>query len=225
MTSSASTPSFTLVVLLSGKGSNFQAILEYIREHSLNISIATVISNKADAKGLVIAQENNIDALFIDPKQYPNKTNFDLALQKEINKANPDLIVLAGFMRILSNDFVEHFSPRLINIHPSLLPKFKGLHTHQRALDDHESEHGCSVHYVSAELDGGPVIAQVSFRITEHDNLDSLQTKVQQLEHKLYPLVIQWISEKRVSLNNNQLNIEPEINKHELPCLIKLENF
>lgn len=214
-----SSSEFSIIVLLSGKGSNLQAILEHIEKHKLNIRISAVISNKVDALGLVIAQNNNIQNIFIDPAQYIDRTDFDAALLRKIESYQSDLIVLAGYMRILSDSFVEHFVHKLINIHPSLLPKFKGMHTHRRVLESKEKLHGCSVHFVNPELDSGPVIAQAKCTVDEQDTEKSLKEKVHQLEHQLYPLVIEWIANKRISLENRTLKIQPKIQTHELPSL------
>jgi len=213
------TTAFTLVVLISGQGSNLKAIFEYITEHKLAITIRAVISNKASAKGLNIAQQFKSDAVFLDPSDYDNTEKYDQGLKQVIDQFNPDLIVLAGFMRILSEDFVTSYSGRMINIHPSLLPKHKGLNTHQKALDKKDAQHGCSIHYVSPELDGGPVITQASFPIDKTDNLDDLKAKTQHLEHRLLPLVILWISQKRIQLVNEELTIDPVILRHEIPIL------
>lgn len=196
---------FSIIVLLSGKGSNLKAIIDAIQKQSLNIKIKAVISDRNQALGLKIAEDHQIPAIYLNPKLFENRQAFDQALQKQIDQIVCELIVLAGFMRILSDDFVKHFEGKLINIHPSLLPKFKGLNTHQRAIEAQEKVHGCSVHYVSAELDGGPVIAQRQFNVSLDDNAHSLQEKVHTLEHQLYPQVIQWIAEQSVSLNNGKI--------------------
>ncbi len=210
---------FSLIVLLSGKGSNLQAILNAIRDNKLRARVSLVISDREQAQGLVIAKAACLPCLVIKAADYPDRGCFDQALIREIENYPVDLVVLAGFMRILSANFVNHFSGKLINIHPSLLPAYKGLHTHQRVLDAHEKNHGCSVHFVSAELDGGPVIAQAHYTISNKDNEESLKNKVQQLEHQLYPKVIQWIIDKRVTLLDDNLIIEPAIKMHELPVL------
>lgn len=212
----ATIEAFSLVVLLSGKGSNLQAILNAIREQKLHAKVSLVVSDQAQAQGLMIAKNAGIATVLLSKNDYPERENFDRALIREIEKHTHDLVVLAGFMRILSNTFVQHFAGKLINIHPSLLPAFKGLHTHRRVLDAQQKIHGCSVHYVSAELDGGPVIAQAHCKVSQQDNEQSLNNKVQSLEHQLYPKVIQWIIEKRVCLQDDKLIIEPPIQEHEL---------
>jgi phosphoribosylglycinamide formyltransferase-1 len=203
---------FKIIVLLSGKGSNLKAIIEAIEQRKLSVVIQGVISDKRDAIGLNIAKDYRIPAFFLDPKAFATRQDFDLALKNKIDSLGCELVVLAGFMRILSEDFVKHFSGKLINIHPSLLPKLKGLNTHQRALSDGETIHGCSVHYVSAELDGGPVIAQRQFNIENDDDEKTLQNKVHTLEHQLYPQVIQWIAENKVGLVNGQLKFDKFLN-------------
>ena len=215
----ANIEAFSLVVLLSGKGSNLQAILNAIGDQRLCAKVSLVLSDQAQAQGLKIAKDAGITTALLNKSDYPDRESFDSALIQEIEKHPHDLIVLAGFMRILSNTFVQHFAGKLINIHPSLLPAFKGLHTHRRVLDAQQKIHGCSVHYVSAELDGGPVIAQAHCKVSQQDNEQSLNNKVQSLEHQLYPKVIQWIVEKRVCLQDDKLIIEPAIQKHELSRL------
>ena len=181
---------FSIVVLLSGKGSNFQAILKHIEKRKLNIRISAVISNKAEAQGLKAAQNNGIEPIFLDPSQYTDRTNFDTALLAKIEYYQPDLIVLAGYMRILSSHFVEHFEHKLINIHPSLLPKYKGLKTHQRALNAGDSHGGCSVHIVTSELDDGPILGQKAVAILPNDTSKDLSARVLIEEHHLYQKVL-----------------------------------
>jgi len=206
---------FSLVVLLSGKGSNLQAILNAIENGQLHAKVSLVISDQAHAQGLLIAQNGGIPTVTLNKSDYQDRQSFDCALVNEIEKHAVDLVVLAGFMRILGKTFVEHFSGKLINIHPSLLPAYKGLHTHRRVLDAREKIHGCSVHYVSAELDGGPVIAQARCEIGKQDTEQTLKEKVQGLEHQLYPKVIQWIVEKRVCLQGGNLIIETVLQEHD----------
>lgn len=201
MNTAPSSSTFFIVVLLSGKGSNLQAILNYIQQQQLNIKISAVICDRSEALGLEIAKQHGVATFYINPKDFATRQAFDLALQNQISSLPCDLIVLAGFMRILSADFVNYFAGKLINIHPSLLPKFKGLNTHQRVLDANEKTHGCTVHYVSAELDNGPIIAQSQFNVQPSDDATTLQKKVHALEHKLYPQVIQSIAEKKSQEN------------------------
>lgn len=180
-----------LVILISGRGSNMRSILDAAKAGSLDVDISAVISNRPDAAGLAFAAEEGIATAVIDHKQFDSREQFDETLAAKIDDYQPDFVILAGFMRILTEGFVNHFAGRLINIHPSLLPKFKGLHTHQRAIDAGEAEHGASVHFVTAELDDGPVILQASVPVLADDNADTLAARVLEQEHLLYPAAIQ----------------------------------
>jgi len=180
----------SIVILISGRGSNMKSIVEAIKSGDLDTKVAAVISNRPDAAGLEYAQQQAIPTKVIDHKQFATRELFDQAMAKEIEKYHPDLVVLAGFMRILTKEFVEHFAGRLLNIHPALLPKFKGLNTHQRAIDAGEKEHGASVHIVTTELDDGPVIMQAHVPVLESDTAESLAARVLEQEHKLYPAAI-----------------------------------
>ncbi len=191
-------PPLDLVVLISGKGSNLQAIIDRIEAGDLNGRIRAVISNRPDAYGLERARRHGIEAIALDHRAFPDRESFDRRLQQEIDRHAPDLIVLAGYMRILSPDLIEHFRGRMINIHPSLLPRYPGLHTHQRALDAGDREHGISIHVVTPELDAGPVLLQGRFPIEPQDDAESLQQKAHRLEHRLYPRLLQWIAEGRL---------------------------
>jgi len=179
-----------LVILISGRGSNMRSIIEAAEQGELDISIAAVISNRPDAAGLDYAKQAGIETAVIDHKQFDSREAFDQQLAAKIDNYNPAFVILAGFMRILTAEFVEHFAGKLINIHPSLLPKFKGLHTHQRAIEAGESEHGASVHFVTAELDDGPVILQAKVPVLDTDNADTLAARVLEQEHLLYPAAI-----------------------------------
>jgi len=201
----------SLVVLISGSGSNLQAIIDAIENKQLDAEIVAVISNRPDAYGLTRARQHGINAISLDHKQFDSRDKFDQQLQQEIDLLQPDIIVLAGYMRILSSKFIEHFFPRILNIHPSLLPKYQGLHTHQRALDSKDSEHGVSIHIVTPELDAGPVIIQGRFPIVANDDSNSLQQKAHKLEHQMYPLVLQWISQQRLKLTSNSVLFDHEI--------------
>lgn len=202
-----------IVALISGNGSNLQAIIDAIAERGLNAKICAVISNKEDAYGLQRASKAEIPAVWIDHKKYSSREQFDQALIEAIDPYKPDLIVLAGFMRILTEPFVCHYQGRLINIHPSLLPRFRGLNTHQRAIEAGDSEHGASIHFVTPELDGGPVIVQARLTIEANDNAETLAQKVQKLEHEIYPEVVEWFSENRIRLNQNRVYLD----ENELP--------
>lgn len=201
-----------IVVLISGNGSNLQAIIDSLQEHK-NAIIAAVISNKAEAYGIERAKQAGISTHTIDHRHYESRQDFDEALISLIDPCQPDLIVLAGFMRILTERFVNHYLGRLINIHPSLLPKYPGLNTHQRVLDAQETEHGCSVHFVTPELDGGPVIIQGVIPIASEPKMDKflLEEKVHELEHKVYPIAVKWFVEKRLTLINNTVVLDEQI--------------
>src|SRR5690554_3085301 len=196
-----------IVVLISGSGSNLQAIIDDLAEHP-TAKIRAVVSNRADAYGLVRSQQAGIAQHILNHKVFADRLAFDQALIQVIDQYQPDLVVLAGFMRILTPEFTQHYQQRLMNIHPSLLPKYKGLDTHQRALEAGDTEHGCSVHFVTEHLDGGPVIIQASIAIEADDNADSLAQKIHQLEHQIYPLAVQWFAEGRLQLANNTVVLD-----------------
>lgn len=196
------TTTLSLVVLISGSGSNLQAIIDAIESGQLKAEISAVISNRPDAFGLTRAKKHNIPTISLDHTQFASRELFDSKLQAEIESLQPDIIVLAGYMRILSTPFINAFSPKILNIHPSLLPKYQGLHTHQRALENNDSQHGVSIHIVTPELDSGPVILQGKFNIEKGDTASSLQQKAHQLEHQMYPLILQWLHEKRLQLSS-----------------------
>lgn len=186
-----------IVILISGRGSNMKSIVDAVNDGTLNVNVAAIISNRPDAAGLDFAEQQGIHNTVIDHKLYDSREQFDQKLASEIDRFSPDLLVLAGFMRILTAEFVEHFSGRLINIHPSLLPKFKGLNTHQRAIDAGDKEHGASVHIVTPELDDGPVILQARVPVLANDDASTLAKRVLEQEHKLYPDAIKkLLSEK-----------------------------
>jgi len=187
------------VVLISGSGSNLQALIDSQGEDN-PLRIRAVISNRADAYGLTRAQNAGIATQVLDHKAFADREAFDCALIEAIDGFRPDLVVLAGFMRILTPAFVRHYSGRLLNIHPSLLPKHKGLNTHQRALDAQESEHGCSVHFVSEELDGGPLIIQAVVPVEPSDTAETLALRVHMQEHRIYPTAVRWFAEGRLRL-------------------------
>lgn len=189
-----------VVVLISGSGSNLQALIDSIAHDGNPARIAAVISNRADAYGLERAKQAGISTAVLDHKQFDGREAFDAALVEAIDAFNPQLVVLAGFMRILTPGFVRHYAGRLLNIHPSLLPKYKGLHTHQRALDAGDSEHGCSVHFVSEELDGGPLVVQAVVPVQSDDSPTSLAQRVHEQEHVIYPLAVRWFAEGRLQL-------------------------
>lgn len=181
-----------IVVLVSGQGSNLQALIDACRQGGLHASIAAVFSNKAGAYGLERARDAGIPARSLDARDFADRAAFDAALAEQIDAFAPDLIVLAGYMRILSAEFVRHYAGRMLNIHPSLLPKYPGLHTHRLALANGDAEHGTSVHFVTEELDGGPVILQARVPVFDGDSEEDLQARIQVQEHQIYPLVAQW---------------------------------
>ena len=189
-----------VVVLISGSGSNLQALIDSIAHDGNPARIAAVICNRADAYGLQRAKQAGIATELLDHKQFDGREAFDTALIQAIDAHQPDLVVLAGFMRILTPGFVQHYAGRLLNIHPSLLPKHKGLHTHQRALEAGDSEHGCSVHFVTEELDGGPLVVQAVLPVMADDTAESLARRVHQQEHQIYPLAVRWFAEGRLRL-------------------------
>ena len=201
---SSSPPPFNVVVLISGRGSNLQSIIDKTRDGELNINLCAVISNIPGAAGLERAGRAGIPTAVIDHRQYRHRESFDSALMTCIDRYQPQLVVLAGFMRVLGNPFVDHYAGRLINIHPSLLPKYPGLDTHARALAAGDSEHGASVHFVTHEIDGGPVIVQARVPVQDGDGPDALAERVLEQEHRITPLAIDWLSQGRLQLKNGQ---------------------
>ena len=192
-----------LVVLVSGNGSNLQAILDACRQGRINAHVAAVFSNRANAFGLERARRAGIAAHALSAADYESREAFDRQLIREIEAYAPDLVVLAGYMRILSPAFVAHYRHRLLNIHPSLLPKYPGLHTHRQALENGDREHGTSVHFVTDELDGGPVILQAKVPVFSGDSEDEVSARVQYQEHAIYPLVISWFVAGRLIMRDN----------------------
>ena len=201
-------PKASLVVLISGSGSNLQAIIDAIKNNELDAEIKAVISNRDNAFGLERARKENIKTHVIDHKQFSDRESFDQAMMTIIDPLKPDLVILAGFMRILSDIFIDHYHHRLINIHPSLLPKYKGLNTHQLAIDNHDTIHGASVHYVSHELDSGPVVIQAEIPVLAMDHAQTLAKRVLKEEHIIYPMAIKMHVDGRITFDNNQLNLD-----------------
>ncbi|AIR91741.1 phosphoribosylglycinamide formyltransferase [Pseudomonas cremoricolorata] len=189
-----------VVVLLSGSGSNLQALIDSSAAPGSKVRVRAVIANRADAYGLQRAEAAGIATAVLDHKGFDGRDAFDAALMALIDGFAPQLVVLAGFMRILSGGFVRHYQGRLLNIHPSLLPLYKGLHTHQRALDAGDAEHGCSVHFVTEELDGGPLVVQAVIAVEPDDTAQSLAQRVHRQEHQIYPLAVRWFAEGRLRL-------------------------
>ncbi|CAG8867311.1 Phosphoribosylglycinamide formyltransferase [Pseudomonas fluorescens] len=192
-----------VVVLLSGSGSNLQALIDSSRGADSPVRIRAVVSNRADAYGLQRAQAAGIETAVLDHSGYEGREAFDAALMQVIDGFGADLVVLAGFMRILSAGFVRHYHGRLLNIHPSLLPLYKGLHTHLRALEAGDTEHGCSVHFVTEELDGGPLVVQAVVPVALDDTPQSLAQRVHCQEHHIYPLAVRWFAEGRLRLGEH----------------------
>jgi phosphoribosylglycinamide formyltransferase-1 len=186
-----------IVILISGRGSNMQALLDA----KLPCLIAAVISNRADAQGLDIARARGVPTAVVPHKDYADRTAFDTALAEEIDRHTPDVIVLAGFMRILTDGFVERYRGRLINIHPSLLPAYPGIDTHKRALQDGIKIHGCTVHFVTADLDHGPIIIQAAVPVLREDTPHTLATRVLHEEHRIYPQALRWLCHNQAWLD------------------------
>lgn len=199
-----------IVVLISGQGSNLQALIDACQQGRITANIVAVISNVPQAYGLQRAKEAGIATDVLEAKNFVDREAFDSALQQTIDQYQPDLIVLAGYMRILSNPLVQHYAGRMLNIHPSLLPKYPGLHTHRQAIDNGDSEHGTSVHFVTEQLDGGPVILQAKVPIFPGDEEDEVIERVQAQEHTLYPLVVNWFIEERLEMRDKAAWLDGE---------------
>jgi phosphoribosylglycinamide formyltransferase-1 len=202
----------SIVILISGRGSNMQAIVHAARQEKWPVRIAAVISNRADAPGLEFANCHHIPAVTVASKGYEDRAAFDSALQKEIDRFSPDLVILAGFMRILTPDFVAHYAGRMLNIHPSLLPSFPGLHTHKQALAAGVKVHGATVHFVTADLDHGPIVAQEAVPVLPQDTEATLATRVLDAEHRLYPYAVQCFIDDRLYIENGRVRIAEKIN-------------
>ena len=194
----STTPTKNVVILISGRGSNMEVFLEASSRGLLDGTIVRVISNRPDAQGIVTAKQRGIATAVIDHKTFKTREAFDAALAQEVATARPDVIVLAGFMRILTPVFIDRFLGKLVNIHPSLLPKYTGLNTHQRAIDAGDSEAGATVHYVTNELDGGPAILQARVTIEDFDTSATLASKVLEVEHRIFPEAVNWHLQERV---------------------------
>ncbi len=192
-----------VVVLLSGRGSNFKALLDA----NLPVTFTAAISNRPEAAGLDFARLRGIPAIALDHKHFASREAFDAALIAEIEKAGADLIILAGYMRILTKPFVERYAGRLINIHPSLLPAFPGLHTHESALREGVKIHGCTVHFVTAQLDHGPIIIQAAVPVLPADTAESLAARVLAQEHRIYPQAVRWLAEGKLVISDGRVNV------------------
>lgn len=201
----------SIVILISGRGSNMQAIVRAARREDWPVRIAAVISNRADAPGLEFARQHQIPAIVISSSGQSDRAVFDQLLQQEIDRHAPDLVVLAGFMRILTPAFVEHYAGRMLNIHPSLLPSFPGLHTHRQALAAGVKVHGATVHFVTAALDHGPIVAQQAIAVRPDDTEASLSERVLEIEHPLYVEAIRLFLDDSLSIENGCVRIEQKI--------------
>jgi len=203
-----------IVVLISGSGTNLQAIADKLHNQPLGseqTEIVAVISNKPDAYGLQRASDEGIESIVVASKGFNSREEYDALLSSEIDKLQPDLIILAGFMRILSSEFVNKYQGKMINIHPSLLPKYTGTNTHQRAIDAGDDVHGASVHFVTPELDSGPIVLQAKVPVFSDDTAEDLRERVLTQEHQIYPLVAQWFLAKRLIMQDNQAILDGKI--------------
>ena len=198
----AAIPPLPVVILISGRGSNLQSIIDAVADDALPVEIRAVISNRPAADGLQRATQAGITTAVIDHARYSDRAAFDQALQECIERFQPGLVVLAGFMRILTAGFVHHYQGRMLNIHPSLLPEFPGLNTHQRVLECGCKQHGASIHFVTEAVDGGPVVLQARIPVYQQDTVTTLAARVLQQEHRLYPLAIRWFAEQRLKLDD-----------------------
>jgi phosphoribosylglycinamide formyltransferase-1 len=200
-----------VAVLISGEGTNLQALIDAAGLPAAEFAISAVFSDRADARGLARARAAGIPAIVLDPRAYPERESFDAALAAAINQFDPGIVVLAGFMRILSAAFVAAFSGRILNIHPSLLPKFKGLHTHRRALEARESEHGATVHFVTAALDSGPALIQYRLKVRDDDTEASLSARVHTGEYIILPEAVAWFAAGRLSLEGSTVKLDGNV--------------
>lgn len=197
-----------LAILISGNGSNLQSIIDAIELGKLNAQIKAVVSNNSEAYGLVRASNHGLDTRVIDHRDFQDREQYDAVLQHYLESVAVDYIVLAGFMRILGPAIIKAFEHQILNIHPSLLPAYKGLNTHQRALDDGAEQHGVSIHLVTAELDDGPIICQAKYPVEAGDRAEDLKARGHRLEHQMYPQVLSWLSDKKLTIEGGQLFYE-----------------
>jgi len=210
-----------VVILLSGTGTNFSAIAARVRAGDLPIEIRAVISDRPEAEGLRRARALGITTLSLPPRDFADRERHDKALMNAIDAYHPALVVLAGYMRIFTAALVRHYADRMLNIHPSLLPQFRGLNTHQRALDAGVTEHGCSVHFVTEELDGGPVVAQAPVPVRPEDSAATLALRVHAAEHRLYPTVLDWVARGRLRCDAGNIHFDGQ----PLPVPLRLEQL
>jgi phosphoribosylglycinamide formyltransferase-1 len=199
----------SIVSLISGRGSNFEAIYKAAQAKSWDVRFTGLIANQPEAKGLVFAKSVGIPTAVIDHRAYPSREAFDRALMQQIDAFSADLVVLAGFMRILTPGLIEHYEGRMINIHPSLLPRFPGLHTHERALEAGDRVHGATVHFVSAGVDEGPIICQSEVPVLPTDTPSELAARVLKTEHQIYPLAVEWFIQGRLQITGNRVRVDP----------------
>lgn len=197
-----------IVILISGRGSNMQAILTQVKSGAIPAPVSAVISNQPDASGLAIARAEKIPTQTISHREFETREAFDTALIQAIDQYSPKLVVLAGFMRILTDGFIDHYKGRLINIHPSLLPAFPGLNTHQRAIDAGVKHHGATVHFVTRDVDSGPIIAQAQVSVRADDTPISLGERVLKEEHRILPMAVKWYMENRLSVRNGRVLLD-----------------
>ena len=188
-----------VVVLASGNGTNLQVIIDRANSGDLSVDVVAVVSDNPRAFALERARKADIETVFVDPEPYSDRIAYDTELKRRVKSLDPDLVILAGFMRILSAEFVSCFENRIMNIHPSLLPKFKGLNTHERVLAAGDSHHGATVHFVTAELDAGPIIIQKKVPVYPTDTPDVLQQRVHEIEYEIYPQAIQWFADGKLT--------------------------
>jgi phosphoribosylglycinamide formyltransferase-1 len=199
----------SIVTLISGRGSNFEAIVKTAQKEQWPVQFTGVIANHAAALGLEFARSQGIPTMTIEHREYPSRESFDAALMEQIDAWGANLVVLAGFMRILTPSFIRHFEGRLINIHPALLPSFPGLHTHERALEAGVAEHGATVHFVSEGVDEGPIICQAAVSVLTGDDAATLAARVLAAEHQIYPRAVKWFLDGRLRIEGNQVTLHP----------------
>ena len=195
-------------MLISGRGSNLDAIIEAVRTEELPVELCAVISNQPHAPGLWAARRHNIPTEVIDHRDFPDRNAFDRALMERIDRRQPQLVALAGFMRVLGPDFIDHYAGQLMNVHPSLLPAFPGLRTHERALAAGVKRHGATVHFVTHEIDNGPIIAQAEVPVLPGDTADILAARVLAEEHRIYPLAIRWFADGRLTVKDRRVLLD-----------------
>jgi len=197
-----------ITILISGRGSNMAAVIDAAATGRIEGAVTHVISNRANAGGLAYARQHGIATSVVDHRAYPSRDAFDAALAEAIDRGEPDLVVLAGFMRILGADFVNRYEGRMLNIHPSLLPAYPGTQTHRRVLEDHGQRHGCTVHFVTPDVDGGPIVAQAEVRVFPDDDVATLAARVLEQEHRLLPEVVGWFCDGRLRLDAGRVCID-----------------